>query len=72
MERFVPRDSRVCILPNAQRSNPGTFTSPHIVRAVIGLCFQAGAKRVSCLSWLPRESWEATGTAAAVEEAGGP
>jgi uncharacterized protein (DUF362 family) len=70
MERFVPRGSKVCLLPNAQRSNPGTFTKPEIVRAVAGMCREAGAGEVSCLSWLPRASWTSTALDKALEESG--
>lgn len=70
MERFVSKGAKVCILPNSQRNNPGVFTNPDIVRAVIDLCAQAGSTRVDCLSWLPRDSWESTGLAQAVEGAG--
>ncbi len=44
MERFVPQGSKVCLLPNAQRSNPGRFTKPEIVQAVTAMCRAAGAK----------------------------
>jgi uncharacterized protein (DUF362 family) len=71
IEKFVPRDSRVCLLANVQRNNPGTFTKPDIVRAMITLCKKAGAKEVNCLSWLPLENWKSTGLAEVVEKAGG-
>jgi uncharacterized protein (DUF362 family) len=70
MEQFVPKGARVCILPNAQRNHPGTYTKPEIVQAVIDLCYQAGASEVNCLSWLPRKNWEATGLDRAVLDAG--
>ncbi len=70
MKKFVPRGSRVAILPNAQRNNPGVFTSPDVVRAVIRMCKEAGAKEINCLSWLPLENWETTGLKKAVEEEG--
>jgi len=70
MKCFVSGGDRVCILPNTQRNNPGAFTNPDIVRAVIDLCAQAGSERVDCLSWLPRESWESTGLAQAAKGAG--
>ncbi|MEW6747575.1 MAG: DUF362 domain-containing protein [Planctomycetota bacterium] len=71
IQKYVPRGAHVCILPNAQRANPGTYTHPDIVRAVIRMCREAGAQEVSCLSWLKRENWEATGLAAAIEAEGG-
>lgn len=70
MKRFVFDGAKVCILPNTQRNNPGAFTSPDIVRAVIDLCAQAGSKCVDCPSWLPRSSWESTGLAQAAEDGG--
>lgn len=71
MGRFVPNGARVCLLPNTQKNNPGTFTRPEIVKAVVEMCREAGAGEVNALSWIPRKGWEATGLAAAVEEAGG-
>lgn len=68
MGSFVPKDSNVAILPNAQRWNPGTFTKPDIIRAVIQMCKKAGAKEVNCLSWLRLRNWEETGIAAVIEE----
>ncbi|UCF05809.1 MAG: DUF362 domain-containing protein [bacterium] len=70
MGRFVPRGSRVAILANPQRNNPGAFTKPEIVRAAIRMCKDAGAEEISCLSWLPEQNWEATGVKAAVVEEG--
>ncbi len=68
MEQYVPRDSRVAILANPQRNNPGAYTKPEIVRAAIKMCKDAGAGEVSCLSWLPEQNWEDTGLKTAVEE----
>jgi len=70
MERFVSKGSRVAILANPQRNNPGAYTKPEIVRAVISMCNQAGAGAISCLSWLPEENWENTGIKTVVEEEG--
>lgn len=70
MEKFVPRNSKVAILPNTQSRHPGTFTKPEIVRAVIKMCKEAGADEVNCLSWLTRKHWEGSGLAQAVEEEG--
>jgi uncharacterized protein (DUF362 family) len=68
MKRFVPKNARVAILPNAQRNNPGTYTKPDIVRAVIRMCKKAGAKEINCLNWLPEKNWENTGLGKAVKE----
>ena len=70
MQKFVPKGSKVALLPNVQRWHPGTFTKPEIVRAVIQMCKQAGAEEVNVLSWLDMKNWEATGLAAVIEEEG--
>jgi len=70
IEKFVPRKARVALLPNVQRSNPGTFTNPEIVRAVIRLSKQAGASEVNLLSWLAMKNWESTGLAKVAAEEG--
>ena len=67
MGRFVPQGSRVAILANPQRNNPGAYTKPEIVRAAIQMCKKAGAKEVSCLSWQPEQNWENTGTKTVVD-----
>lgn len=70
MAKFVPKNARVAILPNTQSRHPGAFTKPEIVRAIIQMCRQAGAREVNCLSWLPEKYWEASGLSRAVIEAG--
>lgn len=70
IETFVPKDSRVAILPNTQSRHPGTFTKPDIVRAIIRMCKKAGAKEVNCLSWLTSKHWSDTGLDKAVSEEG--
>ena len=70
MGRFVPKNSTVALLPNAQRNNPGTYTNPEIVKAVIKMCFDAGAKAVNCLSWLPEKNWKDTGLADVIGKSG--
>jgi len=70
MGRFVQTGSRVAVLANPQRNNPGAYTKPEIVRAVIRMCGQAGAGAVSCLSWQPEQNWENTGIKSVVEEEG--
>lgn len=61
MGRFVPKNSKVALLANPQRNNPGAFTKPEIVRAAIQMCKEAGAKEISCISWLPEKLWIDTG-----------
>jgi len=68
--RFIPKNGRVAILPNAQSAHPGTFTKPDIVRAVVRMCKAAGAREVNCLSWLPEKFWTATGLAGVLKEEG--
>ncbi|NIM20482.1 MAG: DUF362 domain-containing protein [Candidatus Latescibacteria bacterium] len=70
MKKFVPKDSKVAILANPQRNNPGAFTKPEIVRAAVQMCKQAGAKEISCISWLPEENWKSTGLKKVVDEEG--
>ena len=71
MGEFVPKGSRVAILANAQRNNPGAFTKPDILKAAIEMCLAAGAKEVNCITQLPEQNWKSTGLAAAVEAGGG-
>jgi len=69
MKAFVPKGSRVALLPNVQSRNPGTFTKPEILRAAIRMCKEAGAKEINILSWQPLKSWEDCGlTQPAAEE----
>lgn len=60
MGKFVSKNAKVAILANPQRNNPGAFTCPEVLRAVIKMCKKAGAKEISCLSWLPETNWEST------------
>jgi len=70
MARFVSKGARVAILPNAQRNNPGVYTSPAVVRAVVRMCRAAGAREVNCLTWLPEKNSLDTGLADAVRAEG--
>jgi len=70
IERFVPKNSRVAILANVQSSHPGTFTSPIVLRSVLRLCRQAGAKEISLVSWQALKNWESTGLARVAAEEG--
>jgi uncharacterized protein (DUF362 family) len=69
--RFVAKGAKVALLPNAQRNNPGTFTKPEIVRAVIKMCKDAGASEVNVISYLQLDRWKAAGLEQAIIEAGG-
>jgi uncharacterized protein (DUF362 family) len=68
MEKFVAENSRVAILANPQRNNPGVFTKPEVLRGAIHMCKDAGAKSIGCISWLPQENWESTGLKKVVDE----
>ncbi len=70
MGAFVPKGSKVAILANPQRNNPGAFTKPDILRAAIKMCKEAGAGQVTCLSQLPDQNWEATGLKKVIQEEG--
>jgi uncharacterized protein (DUF362 family) len=70
MEKFVPKHSRVALLPNVQSSHPGTFTNPEVVRAAIRLCRRAGAAEISLLSWQAMKNWESTGLARVAADEG--
>jgi uncharacterized protein (DUF362 family) len=69
--RFVSKGAKVALLPNAQRNNPGTFTKPEIVRAVIKMCRDAGASEVNVISCLQLDRWKAAGLEQVITEAGG-
>lgn len=70
IKRFVPKNSKVGLLANVQSRYPGTYTKSEIVKAVIRLCKEAGAKEINCLSLLPRKNWEAVGLDKVIEEEG--
>jgi uncharacterized protein (DUF362 family) len=70
IERFVPKNSRVAILANVQSSHPGTFTSAIVLRSVVRLCRQAGAKEINLVSWQSLKNWESTGLARVATEEG--
>jgi uncharacterized protein (DUF362 family) len=70
MGRFVPENSRVLILANVQSSHPGTFTNPAIVRTVLRLCKEAGAKEINLVSLQALKNWESTGLAQVAAEEG--
>jgi uncharacterized protein (DUF362 family) len=69
MSRFVPKNSRVLLLGNVWNV-PGTFTKPDIFRAIARMCWEAGAKNVTCVSMMPIRNWEQTGNAAVLTKEG--
>jgi len=70
INQFVPQKSRVAILANVQRNNPGTYTKPEIVRAAITLCKKAGAQEINFISWLPEKNWHDTGLKTVIQNEG--
>jgi uncharacterized protein (DUF362 family) len=70
MVKFVSKGAKVLLMPNVQSKNPGTFTKPEILRAVIRMCKSAGAKEIGCLSYLTQQHWDGAGLAAVVAEEG--
>lgn len=70
IQQFVPKNSKVAILANPQRNNPGAYTKPEVLKAAIHLCKKAGAKEINCISWLPEQNWEGTGLKKVVDEEG--
>jgi len=70
MQGFVRKGSRVAILANVQSRHPGTFTSPAVLKAAIGLLKGAGASAVACLSLQPVKQWEDTGLAGILADEG--
>jgi len=71
MKKFVSKNSKVVILANPQRNNPGAYTKPEIVSAIVRMCKKVGAKEVNCISLLPEQNWENTGLLEAVKAEGG-
>jgi uncharacterized protein (DUF362 family) len=70
IERFVPHGAGVALLPNPGSSNPGTYTKPEILRAVIQLCREAGASKIACITWLTMGDWIACGLKKVIDEEG--
>jgi uncharacterized protein (DUF362 family) len=70
MQRFVPKGSKVALLPNPQSNNPGTHTKPEIVRAAIQMCKECGAKKIACIGWLSLRYWQNTGIKKVIDSEG--
>ncbi len=70
MSKFVPKDSSVLLLGNVPSRTPGTYTKPDIFRAIALMCRDAGAKKITCVSMMPRRNWEKSGNAVALEKEG--
>ena len=67
MSKYVPKNSSVLLLGNVWRV-PGTFTKPDIFRAIARLCWDAGAKDITCVSMMPKRNWEITGNKVALKK----
>jgi uncharacterized protein (DUF362 family) len=70
IKRFVPKGSKVALLPNVQSRHPGSYTKPEVLRAVIRLCKKAGASEINCLSLQTVKQWEDTGLKAVLDAEG--
>lgn len=73
-KKFVKEGDKVVVKPNPIGGQPperAINTHPDMVEAVIRQCFEAGAKEVVTLSNDDARAFEANGTSAAVERAGG-
>ncbi len=70
MECFVPKGSKVAILANPQRNNPGAFTKPQVLKAAVQMCKKAGAGEICCVSQLPDDNWVGTGLKKVVSDEG--
>jgi uncharacterized protein (DUF362 family) len=71
MKAFIPKNARVAILANPQRNNPGAFTHPDILKAVMMMAKEAGAGEVNCISQLPEKNWLQTGLSEVLAGVGG-
>jgi uncharacterized protein (DUF362 family) len=70
MNKYVKKGSKVAILANPQRNNPGAYTKPPLVAAAIRMCKEAGAAEIACISLLPIKNWENTGLKEALDKEG--
>lgn len=66
MSVFVPKNSTVLLLGNVWRA-PGTCTKPDIFRAVARMRKEAGDKKITCVSMMPKRNWDITGNNVALE-----
>ena len=60
IKKFVSKGSTVGLLANSPWKNPGSYTNPDIVLAVIKMCVDAGAKEITSLENVSSEYWERT------------
>jgi uncharacterized protein (DUF362 family) len=57
IEKFVKSGDRVALLTNAAFRNPGAYTNPDIMLAVIGMCMKAGSKEIILLNEINPAYW---------------
>ena len=60
MERFVNKGDTVWVKPNIgwnRRPELAANTNPDVVGTLVRLCKDAGAKKISCISWLREKYW---------------
>lgn len=67
MSKYVPKNSSVLLLGNVWRV-PGTFIKPDVFRAIARMCWDAGARKIKCVSMMPKRNWETTGNMEALEK----
>lgn len=60
IKNFVSKGSKVGLLVNSPWKNPGTYTNPDIVLAVIKMCYEAGAQEVISLENASSGYWNRT------------
>jgi uncharacterized protein (DUF362 family) len=76
MGRFVKNGDVVVVKPNMSWDRvpeQGATTNPEVVKEVVKLCLEAGAKKVKVFDWTlnePRRCYKRTGIQKAAEEAG--
>ena len=58
MSRFVPKGAKVALLVNSPFKNYGTCVKPEIFLAVVKMCYDAGAKEISCMKEEHDNYWE--------------
>lgn len=57
IKNFVSKGSKVGLLVNSPWKNPGTYTNPDIVLAVIQMCYDAGASEIYSLENASGSYW---------------
>ena len=68
--KFVKPGQTVGLLPNAQGKHKGCSTHPDIVKTIVDLCKEAGAKEVLWYTWLNEKVQKNRGMQADVDKSG--